>query len=383
MSTGDTRILLRRPGGQWRQPHVQAYTNEDGLQKLLHETPTLIPGVGPAAAVRELVFPDSGTIDLVIVEPSGSIILVECKLARNPEIKRSVIGQIMSYAAAAWRATYEEFDRWFAAKAGDSLAASVEKAAESGSLAWDAEEFRASVIDNLLAGRFRLFIVVDRITDELRGIVEYVNTHTTSELELLALELAYVADGDVEILLPQAHGQESARLKGSQEARPKWTVDDVLSAFAQLSGPAGVQVIHRLRDDILARGGKVYAGQGRYPTMSAYIRVGKDDRAPWAAYADPSGPNAPRVSLNFGSLKKSLTLESVEGLLLELQAEPALADLLKDVSTKEYDAYPSIPITTLSRPGVVDGLIAALGKHLPQRVQGEPLNDETSKPRRG
>lgn len=369
MTAGDeTRIVLRRPGGSWRQPEVGSYTNEKGLQQILLETPTLVPGVGPAVAVDEMTFPNSGTVDIAIVEPSGSITLVECKLAKNAEVKRAVVGQIMSYAAAAWRATYEEFDQWFSQRAGASLAASVALVAEANGLPWDPEEFRASVVENLSIGRFRLFIVVDRITDELKGIVEYVNTHTTPELELLALELSYVADGDIEILMPQTHGEESARLKlSSKEPRKRWSVDDVLGAFGELSGSTGLDAIRALRDDIVARGGKVYPGKGQYPTMSAYISVGGNMRAPWAAYADPSGPTAPRVSLNFGSLKKSLSEERVESLLRELEGISALAPYLDEVRDKSFESYPSIPITALGSPGVMERLLAAMDSCLPPR----------------
>ena len=126
MTAGDeTRIVLRRPGGSWRQPDVSSYTNEKGLQQILLETPTLVPGVGPAAAVEEMTFPNGGTVDIAIVEPSGAITLIECKLAKNAELKRAVVGQIMSYAAAAWRAIYEEFDQWFSQRLGSPLAAAV------------------------------------------------------------------------------------------------------------------------------------------------------------------------------------------------------------------------------------------------------------------
>lgn len=67
---------------------------------------------------------------------------------------------------------------------------------------WDEETFRTRVGENLELGRFRMVIAVGQITDELKRSVEYINTHTTRGLQLLALELRYVADDGVEILIP-------------------------------------------------------------------------------------------------------------------------------------------------------------------------------------
>ncbi len=47
----------------------------------------------------ELGIPDTGSVDIALVEPAGLITLVECKLRANPEIRRAVLGQIMAYAA--------------------------------------------------------------------------------------------------------------------------------------------------------------------------------------------------------------------------------------------------------------------------------------------
>ena len=49
----------------------------------------------------------------------------------------------------------------------------------------DEEEFRAAVDDNLQSGSMRLIIATDEITDELKRIVSYLNSHTTTNVEVL------------------------------------------------------------------------------------------------------------------------------------------------------------------------------------------------------
>ena len=52
---------------------------------------------GPVPICTELSTP-AGAIDNFMVTPSGLPVLVECKLWRNPEGRREVIGQILDYA---------------------------------------------------------------------------------------------------------------------------------------------------------------------------------------------------------------------------------------------------------------------------------------------
>lgn len=357
----DSKIMLRRPGEEWRQPHVGAYDNEAALQSILVETPNLIPGVGNAVAVEELYLPAGGSVDVTVVSAEGEITLVECKLAANSEVRRAVVSQILSYASAAWRMTYEEFDERFRQRTGQSLLERVSRLSEEVP-EWEAEDFRQAVAEALDQGNFRLVVAVDRITDELKGIIEYLNTHTVSHVEVLALELGYVADEGVEILLPRSHGQESARVRGPgrSDQKPSWKVDDVFTELSNLCSDVEVQAVRRLYEHVIKRGGKVYPGRGAYPTMSAYLTFDGDSRAVWAVYADPSGPSAPRISLNFGSWLKSLSLEQLESILTQLESVDALVPQLSKVRDADFNLYPTIPLSTLAVEGAPDAIIDAL-----------------------
>ena len=369
----DMQLLLRRANQAWRRPQVGRYTEERALQELLLESPSLIPGVGGAAVVDELHVA-VGSVDLVAVEPSGAITLVECKLAANSEARRAVVGQIVSYASALRQLSYEQFDARFHQRGGRSLSDSAQAIARDADVEWDDEAFRAAVNNNLAAGSFRLVIAVDAITDELKGIVEYLNTHTTSEVEMLAFELGYVADGDVEILLPRTHGQESARLKGAElgRARRFWSVEQVYAALDELCTPRGVTAVRRLAEDLLARGGKLQPGQGAYPTMSGYTTLNGDLRALWAVYADPAGASAPRVSLNFGSWRQSLDDTALESVAGSFAQHDGLAALAAAARAKGFDTYPTIPIDAVLAEGdTVDVIIEALDPYLPP-AQAQP-----------
>lgn len=205
-------MLVRRNGGEWHPPEVSAYPNEAELQKLIAESPSLLPRVeGPVAVATE--FPcDFGSIDVVGVDLSGQIIVCECKTARNPELRRKVVGQIFAYAAGLWGLSWETFARRFERASGTPLVDRARALAdEAGEGDWDEETFRQETASCLESGDFRLVLAVEAIPDELRETVRFLNVHSSSGLEVLALELSYRRDGEVEILVPHAWGEETVK----------------------------------------------------------------------------------------------------------------------------------------------------------------------------
>jgi len=211
-------MLIRRESGDgsWHSPHTTAYTNEAELRDLLVETPSLLPGVDErAVAAKELPISGVGSADVVVVDASGEITVVECKLRANPEIRRRVIGQLLAYSSGIWRMSFATFDDAFRRS---ETRQSLSDALLGGS-DLEEEEFRRAVEDNLMSGSMRLIIAVDEITDELKRIVSYLNSHTTANVELLALEMRRAAGDGIEVLVPTlANVQEIARRRTAQAA---------------------------------------------------------------------------------------------------------------------------------------------------------------------
>jgi hypothetical protein len=162
------------------------------------------------------------------VSTQGVITLVECKLAANPEIRRSIVGQALAYASGVWRMTMQEFTAAWQSSTKKTLQDAIREAL-SPDVPFDEAEFVATVSANLASGRLRLILAVDRITDELRRIIEFLNDRTVSDFEVAALELHYVADGGTEILVPSVFGLEIAQQKAAAPAN-KTTEDALLKA---------------------------------------------------------------------------------------------------------------------------------------------------------
>ncbi len=197
------RIMLKgKSEKRWRPLASSDYEDESQIQELLQDDISLVPLEPPlVASAREFGLPSSGSSDIVAVAEDGSIAIVECKLAKNPDVRRKVIGQLLEYAAYLSQMSELEFTETFDRLSEKPLYESIR---EYSSIEYNEMEFRRALDRNLREGRFHLIVAVDHINEELKEIVLYLNKH--SDCVVIALELEYFRDGDKEILVPKISG---------------------------------------------------------------------------------------------------------------------------------------------------------------------------------
>lgn len=180
----------------------ESSVSEAEIQALVHDHPACLPiaeidpmFAGAVAICRELNT-SAGAIDNLLVTPSGLPVLVECKLWRNPEGRREVVGQILDYA--------KELSRWSSAdlqrevsrrlgRDGNALLDLVRAADPS----VDEVRFNDALTHNLRRGRFLLLIVGDGIREGVEAIAEYLQAHAGLHfsLGLVELPIYLMADG--------------------------------------------------------------------------------------------------------------------------------------------------------------------------------------------
>jgi hypothetical protein len=102
------RLQLRSTG--------QSSYDELWLQRLIASHPQVLP-IAEIEPYLEGAVPvcielgtAAGFVDVVLITPHGDLVLVECKLWRNPQARREVVGQIIDYAKELPRLSYEAFD---------------------------------------------------------------------------------------------------------------------------------------------------------------------------------------------------------------------------------------------------------------------------------
>lgn len=168
--------------------------SEADIQALVHAHPACLPiaeidpmFAGPVPICTELNTL-AGAIDNFMVTPSGLPVLVECKLWRNPEGRREVVGQILDYAKELSRWSSSDLQREVRGRLkrdGNPLLEMVQAVDPT----VDEIQFNDALTANLRRGRFLLLIVGDGIREGVEAIAEYLHAHAGLHFSLGLVEL--------------------------------------------------------------------------------------------------------------------------------------------------------------------------------------------------
>ncbi len=147
----------------------------------------------------------NGYADLLAVEPSGRLAVVEIKLARNAEARRAVVAQVLTYAAHLKGMNPEALERdvlgrHLSERGYKGLADAVASNDQEGS--FEPEAFSEGLAECLLEGHFRLVLVLDEAPRELVTLVGYLESVTEALLIDLITVSAYEVGGS-RVLVPQ------------------------------------------------------------------------------------------------------------------------------------------------------------------------------------
>ena len=177
-------------------------------------------------------------VDHLLIDQNAVPTLVEVKRGDNRELRRTVVGQMLEYAAHASRTwTADELRRVFEAageqQAEEDGAAPQDQLAELlGEEEPDQDGFWADVETHLAAKRLRLLFVADEIPDELARVVEFLNEQMPN-VEVLAVEIKQFRGDSGQILVPRVIGALAAGPKTTTgRARVNLRRESFLDAFA-------------------------------------------------------------------------------------------------------------------------------------------------------
>lgn len=260
----------------WKEVESTEYSNEKELQKMLVKSPSLIPmkdiwessSKQLVLAIEEFGFPGSGRTDILSFSADGNVAIIECKLANNPGIKREVIGQILEYGSYLWKMSYDELDDKIYETRRKHLADLVSESVKDDS-DWNEEQFRNGVKNSLETGEFSLVIVVDKINEELRKIIEFLNNCGEPKFSFNALEMQRFQAGSAEVLVPQLHGSSSQILR---KPSTRWTEPKFFQELQKNCSPDVVSIVKNIYDwSNNIETARVEFGMGsRYGTFNFY-----------------------------------------------------------------------------------------------------------------
>ena len=228
--------------------------SEAAIQRLIQQYPSCLPIAevdplfcGPVPICMELGTP-AGSIDNFFVTPSGLPVLAECKLWRNPEGRREVVGQILDYAKELSRWTSSDLQREVSRRLDRSGNPLLDLVREAGH---DVEEidFNDALSANLRRGRFLLLIVGDGIREGVEAITEYLQAHAGLHFTLGLIEMPiYVAPGGERIVVPRVLARTQTITRTVVAAPEGMTVDDDLGGGPSADGaaPLDPMIVDRL-----------------------------------------------------------------------------------------------------------------------------------------
>ncbi|BBF94067.1 DUF4268 domain-containing protein [Blastochloris tepida] len=181
-------VLVSNEDGSRTLPPISVQSNKQAggydeawVRDLIFRHPEAIPlqeidpSYGPLIPVcTELDTRAAGYADALFVNPLGMPTLVECKLWRNPEARREVVGQIIDYARAIRRWTFSDLQREAARARGEQGFDLVEHIRGQGHPDLDEAAFADNVSLNLAKGRVMLLVLGDGIREGVEAIADYI-----------------------------------------------------------------------------------------------------------------------------------------------------------------------------------------------------------------
>ena len=191
-----TRVVPRVPQGEARR--------EAALRDLIAAHPDILPvheldpSYGRLVTItRELSIPGVGFVDVLLMDEHGRLVMVECKLWRNPQARREVVGQILDYARELSRFAYEDLQRQVSIATRRQGNVLFQLAQEAGGTLGEAE-FVDRITRDLAVGRFLLLVVGDGIAEGTRRIGEYLRDQPGLAFSFGLIEIAEYRHADDE-----------------------------------------------------------------------------------------------------------------------------------------------------------------------------------------
>lgn len=134
------------------------------------------PAFGPLVPVCRELPTRAGPIDMLFINPLGLPTMVECKLWKNPEARREVVGQILDYAKEISQWSYENLQD--AIRKGQNVGKpSLYELASVNAENPDERDFIDNVSRNLRRGRFLLLIIGDGIRENVEQITNFLQKY--------------------------------------------------------------------------------------------------------------------------------------------------------------------------------------------------------------
>ena len=331
--------------------HCKDETKE--LHEILAKNYDLLPGnqIRPDDPCRWLLIkrempvpdPSSGgnrwSIDFFFVDQTGMPTFIECKRFKDTRSRREVVGQMLEYAANGQYYWEKELFRKYASVSVKPKFSNLEEAIrslepESGE---SVDDFLELIENNFREGQIRLIFFMEEAPNELKSIVEFLNSQMERSEVLIVEAKQYKKDG-LKIIVPRLFGftEEARRIKKSVTItigeRKKWNEEKFFEQAREGLSSEELEAVKKLYTHFKSNGFEIKWGTGK---ETGSFTITRPNLFPKSII---SVVTKGLVYLNFGALRGNESIESFRDDFAQAISEDLGAKLLKDFITR----YPSL-----------------------------------------
>jgi len=309
------------------------FTEEGKLQDYLEKYPSLIPlgeiveGASDLLCIGREVGAGPGSIDLLFIDKDGLLTVVETKLAKNPEARRTVVGQVMEYASYVSQWTADDVYRI----ANEYLKSNLDEVMENLSKGeFSAEDFRSNIGQNLKNGNIRLIIAVDELIEPLRVTVTFLNSY--SNFDILLLQVSNFEESESrKVLIPSLFGYATKTTTISPQ-RKRWDLERFLVDTGEKCDKEAVETITKLYEFTKSNADGISWGTGASLGSFTFRKLGHETLVSiYTVYSDGS------IQLNFGEMKgKKVKEEVLQSFRAQLNEIPNVKILEEAISLGKF-----------------------------------------------
>jgi hypothetical protein len=335
-------------GGRTKVLENQNFDNEKLLQDVLEKFPEFIAlddlgAAEPFMVIGREVATPAGYIDVLCIDGEGILTVIETKLARNSQIRREVIGQVLEYVAQVSKWSVHDVlmvaSKYFQSPNidGDHRKLSLlEKLASVDDGDITADDIYEKIESNLRKGLIKVIIASDTIPDTLRDTVIFINSFSNFDIYVLQVQ-AFVKDG-LQIYAPTIFGLTRKAGRDVNTESFLWSEESFFNAISHFDQEA-VDVIKDLYEFSKENAYQVRWGRGKViGSFSFVVKVGEKIFTVFSVYT--SG-EAGHISFSFGNMTDVFSNEKLSNFRNELNRLPGV-NLTEEVVFG--GKYPSIKI---------------------------------------
>ena len=347
----------------------KAFDNEKLLQDVLEKFPEFIAledlgVVEPFVVIGREVSTPAGYIDVLCIDGEGVLTVIETKLARNPEIRREVIGQVLEYVAqlSKWRAqeVIKAANKYLRSKSNQGelgsnylyeLISRVDQGDELG-----LEQMYDLIDSNLRKGRIKIVIASDSIPDTLKDTITFINSSSNFDIYVFQIQ-SFIKD-DLQIYAPAIYGYTSKVNTGVQAEKVQWDAEKFFKLLENCDGDVS-DVINKLYEFCVERDTEIRWGTGKVSgSFSMLIERNGLKATVFSVYYNE---HSSYVSINFGTMKRLFSVEVLDSLRLDINRLSGI-DFPEQAITD--GRYPTISIDKLLSNTNLESFLMAIKRLL-------------------